>query len=438
MKYLIRGAHLVDPSTSLDKVADIAVKAGRIAAVGQNLDSVGFKVFDAGGLHLFPGLIDVHVHLREPGQEYKEDIRSGTRAAAAGGFTGVAAMPNTVPVNDNAEITSYILEKARAGGVCRVYPVGAISKGLKGEDLAHIGEMKEAGIVAVTDDGRPVESAMLMRRAMEYASHFNLPVISHSEDLSLAHGGAMHEGAVSTTLGLPGIPAEAEEIMVARDILLAKLTGAKLHLAHLSTAGSMSLLYLAKSQRLKVTGETAPHYFTFTDEKVKSFDSVYKMNPPLREARDVKAVRDALRSGVVDMIATDHAPHAADEKEREFEAAPNGVIGLETSLGLALGLVHEGIISLLDLVRLMSTAPAKTLGLPGGTLAAGAAADFTLVDLNASWTVDSSRFQSKSRNCPFHGMELKGRAVKTITAGKLVYDNGTITADNLEKAEYPI
>ena len=437
MRYVIRGAHVVDPANGIDGRQDIAVENGLIAAVAESIDPGGAKVVDALGLHLVPGLIDMHVHLREPGQEYKETIESGTRAAAAGGMTSVACMPNTAPVNDNAEITGYIMEKAKAHGVCRVYPVGAISKGLKGVDLAHIGEMALAGCVAVTDDGRPVESALLMRRAMEYAKGFNLPVISHSEDLTLAADGAMHEGEVSTLLGLPAIPAEAEEIMVARDIMLAKLTGARLHLAHLSTAGSVSLLAWAKRLGLPVTGETAPHYFTLTDEEVKSFDSVYKMNPPLRSAEHLDGIRSGLAEGVIDAIATDHAPHARDEKEREFEAAPNGVIGLETSLGVALTLVAGGMISLSRLVTLMSANPAAILALPGGRLSPGSPADMTLLDLGAEWVVEPGKFHSKARNCPFAGMKLTGRAVKTITAGRVVFENGQITADRLEAAEHP-
>lgn len=437
MKYAIKGAHITDPANGIDGPGEILVENGLIAAVGEKVESGGATIIDASGLALLPGLIDIHVHLREPGQEYKETIGTGSRAAAAGGFTAVAAMPNTLPVNDNAEVTGYIMEKARQEAVCRVYPVGAISKGLKGEDLAAIGEMREAGVVALTDDGRPVENSMLMRRAMEYAGAFGLPVISHAEDLALARGGQMNEGAVSTVLGLTGIPAEAEEIMVARDILLARLTGAKLHLAHLSTQGSMELLKFGKSLGVRVTGETAPHYFTLTDEKLTGFDPVYKMNPPLRSAADKDAVRRALGSGLLDAIATDHAPHAADEKEMELEAAPNGVTGLETSLGLALSLVRDGTLTLSGLVRLMSLNPARILGIPGGTLSPGSPADMVLVDLGADWTVDTGRFYSKSRNCPFEGFKLTGRAVKTITGGRLVYDSGRITAENLEKAEHP-
>ncbi|PLX41394.1 MAG: dihydroorotase [Deltaproteobacteria bacterium] len=435
MKTIITGAHIVDPYSGLDGLSDIAIEDGKVAAVGAGLDRAGAEIIDAAGLHLFPGLIDVHVHLREPGQEYKETIATGTRAAAAGGVTAVCAMPNTNPVNDSASVTKYILDKASREGVCRVYPVGAITKGSKGEDLAEIGELAAAGCVAVTDDGHPVSSPLVMRRAMDYARGFGLTVISHCEDLSLAAGGVMNEGEVSTLLGLPAIPSEAEESMVARDIMLASRTGVRLHLAHLSTKGSMELLRGARAAGLNVTGETAPHYFTLTDEEVKTFDAVYKMNPPLRTAADLVAVRSALSAGVVSVIATDHAPHARDEKELEFEAAANGVIGLETSLALSLALYHEGIASLKTIVSALTMGPASALGLPGGTLKVGAPADIALVDLNEKWVVEPINFQSKADNCPFAGMTLKGRAVRTIVGGVTVYSDGKITAQNIEGAK---
>ncbi len=435
MDFVIRGGHVIDPASGLDAPRDVAVAEGKILAVEPSIDPGSAPVVDASGLWVLPGLIDIHVHLREPGQEYKEDVVSGTRAAAAGGFTAVAAMPNTRPVNDNAEVTRYILEKAHRGGVCRVYPVGAISKGLRGEDLAEIGELAEAGCVAVTDDGHPVSSSLLMRRALEYASAFGVVVVSHCEDLDLARGGAMNEGLASAYLGLPAIPAEAEEIQVARDLLLARRTGGRLHLAHLSTRGSMKLLRYAKRMGLPVTGETAPHYFTLTEDAVRSFDTHAKMNPPLREIADVEAVQKALRRGVVDAVATDHAPHAPDEKEVEFEAAPNGVIGLETSLGVTLRLVHHGLLDRVRAVAALTWGPARALGLPGGTLAPGGPADITLVDPEARWTVDPAAFFSKARNCPFAGMDLRGRAVGTIVGGRTVYWNGRILAENLETAE---
>ncbi|MBI5016368.1 MAG: dihydroorotase [Deltaproteobacteria bacterium] len=435
MDFVIRGARVVDPSQGLDAQLDIAVEGGRILAVEPTIDPGSKPVLDAGGLCAFPGLIDIHVHLREPGHEYKETVATGTRAAAAGGFTGVACMPNTSPVNDNPAVTQFLFDKAKAEGVCRVYPVGAISRGQRGEELADMGELAAAGCVAVTDDGKPVASALLMRRALEYAKGFGLTVISHCEDLDLAAGGAMNEGVTSTFLGLPAIPAEAEETMVARDLLLARRTGARLHLAHLSTRGSLMMLRWAKRLGLPVTGETAPHYFTLTDEVVRSFDAVYKMNPPLREAEDRDAVVKAVARGTVDAIASDHAPHARDDKELEFEAAANGVVGLETSLGLALRLVHAGHAPLWRVVAALTDGPASALGIPGGSLRPRRLADVTLVDLNAEWEVDPEGFQSKSRNCPFAGMKLKGKVVQTLVGGRTVFRDGRITAGNLESAE---
>ncbi len=435
MDLVIRGGHVIDPASGVTGRRDVAVAGGRILAVEPEIDPGRAAVIDAGGLWVLPGLVDIHVHLREPGYEYKEDVASGTRAAAAGGFTSVACMPNTDPVNDNAEVTRYILERARERGVCRVYPVGAISRGLEGEDLADMGELAEAGCVAVTDDGRPVVSSLLMRRAMEYARAFGLVVVSHCEDPDLAEGGVMNEGLASAYLGLPGIPAEAEEIAVVRDLLLARRTGARLHLAHLSTRGSVDLLRWAKRLGLAVTGETAPHYFTLTEDAVRPFDTNAKMNPPLREIADVEAVQKGLRRGILDAVATDHAPHAPDEKEVEFEAAPNGVIGLETSLGLTLRLVHEGVLPVDRAVAALTCGPARALGLAGGTLEPGAPADVVLVDPEARWTVEPERFFSKARNCPFAGMELRGRPVRTLVGGRTVFADGRITAENLETAE---
>ncbi len=435
MDLVIRGAHVVDPASRIDGRRDIAVAGGRLLAVEPAIDPGTAEVIDAGGLHAFPGLIDVHVHLREPGYEYKETVASGSRAAAAGGFTAVACMPNTSPVNDNAEVTRSILEQARKGAVCRVYPVGAISKELKGEDLSDMGELAGAGCVAVTDDGRPVSSPLLMRRALEYAKAFGLTVISHCEDLELAAGGCMNEGLTSAYLGLPAIPAEAEEVQVVRDLLLLRRTGGRLHLAHLSTRGSVEFLRWGKRLGLPVTGETAPHYFTLTDDAVRSFDARYKMNPPLREIADVEGIQKAVARGVVDAIATDHAPHAADEKELEFEAAANGVVGLETSLALSLRLVWEGVAPLHRVVAALTAGPARALNLPGGTLAPGAPADLVLVDLEAEHVVDPARFFSKARNCPFAGMKLRGRAVRTIVGGKTVYLDGRIAAENLDPTE---
>ncbi|MFU8856714.1 MAG: dihydroorotase [Deferrisomatales bacterium] len=435
MDVVIRGAHLVDPAAGVDGRRDLGVRGGLIVAVEPSLDPGGAPVIDAGGLHAFPGLIDVHVHLREPGYEYKETVATGSRAAAAGGFTAVACMPNTEPVNDSAEVTRYILEKARHGAVCRVYPVGAISKGLQGEELAEMGDLAEAGCVAVTDDGRPVSSSLLMRRALEYAKGFRLTVISHCEDLELAAGGCINEGLTSAHLGLPALPAEAEEIQVVRDLLLLRRAGGRLHLAHLSTRGSVEFLRWGKRLGLAVTGETAPHYFTLTDDAVRGFDARFKMNPPLREIADVEGVQRAVARGVVDAIATDHAPHAADEKEVEFEAAANGVVGLETSLALSLRLVHEGIATLPRVVAALTCGPARALGLGGGTLRVGTPADLVLVDVDAPFDVDSARFHSKARNCPFDGSRLRGRAVRTMVGGKTVFLEGRIAAENLEAAE---
>ncbi|MGP8052092.1 MAG: dihydroorotase [Desulfobaccales bacterium] len=419
---LIKGALVVDPAQALEAPMDLLLVDGKIALLAPpgSIPAEGRRVVSARGLVLTPGLIDMHVHLREPGEEYKETIATGTRAAAQGGFTAVAAMPNTSPVNDTAAVSRYIREQAAAAGLARVYPVAAISMGLRGESLSEFGDQKEAGAVAVSDDGRPVMNSMLMRRALEYGRTFALPVISHSEDLELRGAGMMHEGLVSLTLGLKGIPAAVEEVMVFRDLALAGLTGAHLHIAHVSTAGAVELIRRAKAAGLKVSAETAPHYFSLTDAAVGGYDTNAKVNPPLRGAADLAAVKEGLRDGALDAIASDHAPHSSLEKDREFEAAAFGLIGLETSLGLSLKLVHEGVLSLSQLIAKMSLNPARILGLAGGSLAVGAPADLTLIDLNREWTVDVGQFASKSRNCPFHGWTLKGRAVMTLVGGKIV------------------
>ncbi|MGQ9688497.1 MAG: dihydroorotase [Desulfobaccales bacterium] len=423
MDILIAGGFVVDPAQGLEEVQDILIKDGRIAALEPPgvIPRKGLKVIQAQGLVAAPGLIDMHVHLREPGEEYKETIESGTLAAARGGFTGVVCMPNTKPVNDNASVTRFVLDRARACGSARVYPVGAISQGSLGERLAEFGELKEAGCVAVSDDGRPVMNALLMRRALEYARTFDLPVISHAEDLNLRGDGVMHEGKVSVRLGLKGIPAAAEDVMVFREVCLARLTGARLHLAHLSTAGSVAVVRQAKRAGVAVTAETGPHYFTLTDQAVSEFDTHAKVNPPLRTEADRLAVIEGLADGTIDAIACDHAPHSILEKDVEFQAAAFGLIGLETSLGLSLRLVHEGFLTISQLIARMSTYPARILRLPGGTLNPGAPADVTLIDLNREWTVDVAAFASKSRNCPFHGWALKGKAVMTIRGGKVVF-----------------
>jgi dihydroorotase len=422
---LIKGALVVDPAQALEAPMELLLADGKIALLSPpgTIPGEGRRVVEARGLVLTPGLIDMHVHLREPGEEYKETIETGTRAAARGGFTAVAAMPNTSPVNDTASVSRYIREQAAAAGLARVYPVAAISMGSRGESLSEFGDQKEAGAVAVSDDGKPVMNSMLMRRALEYARTFGLPVISHSEDLELRGQGMMHEGRVSLTLGLKGIPAAAEEVMVFRDLALAGLTGARLHIAHVSTAGAVELIRRAKAAGLKVSAETAPHYFSLTDAAVRGYDTNAKVNPPLRAAADLAAIKEGLRDGTLDAIASDHAPHSTLEKDLEFEAAAFGLIGLETSLGLSLKLVHEGVLSLSQLIAKMCLNPARILGLAGHqSLAVGAPADLTLIDLNREWTVDVGKFASKSRNCPFQGWTLKGRAVMTVVGGKVVWE----------------
>lgn len=426
MQILIRGARVIDPG-SLDAPLDVLVQDGRIAniqrpgilspATGSNV-----VIYEAAGCILSPGLIDMHVHFREPGQEYKETISSGCQAAAAGGFTAVCTMPNTIPVNDNAATTRFILSQAAEACGVRVYPVGAISKSLGGKCLSEFAEMKEAGIVAVTDDGKPVTNSLMMRRAMEYAGGLGLPVISHCEDMDLAHGGSMNEGAVATRMGLAGIPNAAETIMVLRDIALCKLTGARLHIAHVSTQESVQAIREAKKSGISITAETAPHYFTLTEEAVRDYSTHAKMNPPLRSQQDVDAICEGLADGTLDVIATDHAPHSPVEKEVEFDQAANGIIGLETSLALGLRLVDSGILSISSLIEKMSTHPAGILELTSG-LKIGEYADITVFDPDRTWTVDALRFQSVSSNTPFDGWTLKGQAVLTMVNGVVLMEN---------------
>ena len=415
----------MDPALGLEEVRDLLVEDGRIVALEPPgaIPAEGREVIDARGLVVAPGLIDMHVHLREPGEEYKETIETGTAAAARGGFTGVACMPNTRPVNDSSAVTRFILEQADRMGRARVYPVGAISQGSLGESLSEYGELKAAGCVAVSDDGRPVMHALLMRRALEYARTFDLLVISHAEDLELRGEGVMHEGKVSVRLGLKGIPAAAEEIMVYRDIRLARLAGARLHLAHVSTAGSVAIIREAKLAGFDITAETAPHYFTLTDEAVLGFDTNAKVNPPLRSEWDREAIMEGLADGTIDVIACDHAPHSVLEKDVEFAEAAFGLIGLETSVGLSLKLVHEGVLTMSQLIAKMSTNPAAILRVPGGTLAPGSPADLTLIDPNREWNVDAAQFASKSRNCPFQGWNLRGKAVMAIINGNIIQGN---------------
>lgn len=423
---LLRGGRVIDPSRGLDEVADVLVQDRRVAAVGPNLGTPdSAQVWDATGKIVAPGLIDLHVHLREPGDEDEETIASGARAAAAGGFTAVCAMPNTDPVTDNQAAVGFLVRQSMRAGFARVYPIGAISLGQRGERLAEFGEMVGAGAVAVSDDGRPVVSSHLMRTALEYARTFGIPVADHCEDLALAAGGAMHEGIVAARLGLKGIPAAAEEIMVARDCLLAELTGGHVHLCHVSTRGSVDLIRRARTRGATVTAEVTPHHLSLTENACEDYDPNAKMNPPLREATDVEAVRVGLEEGVIDCVASDHAPHAYDEKEAAFDDAPFGVIGLETAFGVVhTEVVVGGALTLPDLIARMSTTPARAFHLPGGTLQPGAPADIVVLDVTARWTVDPASFHSKSRNTPFGGRSLQGRAVLTVVNGRIVFDLG--------------
>ncbi len=420
MNILIKNGHVIDPANKVDEKLDILVTDGKIAKLGKpsSLSDNSARVIDAAGKLVVPGFIDMHVHLREPGFEYKETIATGTAAAKAGGFTSVCCMPNTNPVNDSRSVTEFILAQARSASA-RVFPIGAITKGSKGEELTEMAELYTAGCFAVSDDGKPVMNAAIMRRAMEYSKIFDLLVISHCEDSSLSDKGVMNEGVVSTELGLRGIPRSAEDVMTGRDISLAELTGCRLHIAHVSTAGSVRLIRDAKSRGVKVTAETCPHYFSLTEEAVRGYNTMAKMNPPLRTADDVAAIKQGLKDGTIDVIATDHAPHALDEKSGEFDYAPFGVVGLETALGLTLKLVDEGALSLSEAVRKLTHNPASILKIGKGTLTAGSAADITIIDLTIEWTVDASQFKSRSKNTPFNGWKLKGRAVQTIVGGAL-------------------
>jgi dihydroorotase len=419
---LIRGGQVIDPGR-FNQVADVLIENGKVGAIDQNLQSPhGSIIIDAKGLLVLPGFVDLHVHFREPGFEYKETIQTGALAAVAGGFTTVCCMPNTNPVNDNQAITEFMLDRARSAGLANVLPIGAITKGSEGKELAEIGDLCRAGCVAISDDGRPVMNSLVMRRAMEYAIAFDLPVIDHCEDLHLAEGGCMNEGLVSTELGLPGIPAAAEDVMVARNIALAELTGARLHLAHISTEGSVRLVREAKSRGIKVTAEACPHHFTITEEVVRGYNTHAKMNPPLRTWKDVRAIKEGLRDGTIDVIATDHAPHATQEKQQGFTEAPFGIVGLETAWPLTLALVEEGVLSFESAVEKLSSAPARAFGLSKGRLAVGAEADIVVTDPQDSWEVDPAKFRSKSRNTPFAGWKVKGRIKTTIVAGKVVFD----------------
>jgi dihydroorotase len=421
-RLLIKNGRVIDPAGRRDETGDVLIENGAIAAAGPNLEAAGAEVFDATGMVVAPGFVDIHVHLREPGFEHAETIETGSRAAAAGGFTSICPMPNTAPVNDNPTVTSYIVERARRFAAVNVFPIGAITKHSAGEELAAIGSMKNAGVVAISDDGRPVMNARVMRRAMETARSFDLPVIDHCEDLHLSAGGDMHEGYFSTRLGLRGIPGSSEDVMVARDILLAESTGARFHVAHISSARSVALVAGAKARGLTVTCEATPHHISLTDAELVSYDSDYKMKPPLRTASDVAAVVEGLVSGAVDAIATDHAPHPGSEKMQEFEKCPFGVIGLETALGVALEvLYHSGKIGLVRLVEMFTSAPARILQLDRGTLSVGAPGDVAIFDTETQWTYDVNRSLSKSKNTPFHGRTFRGGPVSTIVNGVVVW-----------------
>ncbi|MDS1029624.1 dihydroorotase [Bacillota bacterium LX-D] len=429
MRLLIKGGRIIDPANNLDSIGDVLIVDGKIAEISENIEVQVNKTVDAEGMIVTPGLIDMHVHFREPGYEHKETIATGTRAAAAGGFTSVACMPNTNPINDNQAVCSLIKQKAKEEGVVKVFPIGAVTKGSQGEELAEIGELKEAGVVALSDDGKPISNGEIMRRALEYAQMFNLTIISHAEDLNLAVGGFMHEGYVSTVLGLRGIPSAAEETMVARDIILAELTGSPLHIAHLSTAGSVRMARDAKARGLMVTAEATPHHFTLTDEAVVGYHTATKVNPPLRSSSDRDAILAGLKDGTIDVIATDHAPHAREEKEVEYAYAPNGMVGLETAVPLVVSqLINQGILTWSEAIAKLTVNPARILGLPLGTLSIGSTADVTIIDPQQEAVVDTAKFQSMGKNSAFSGWKLQGWPICTIVDGQIVMQSGKILA----------
>ena len=427
MKILIKEGRLIDPSEKLDKTGNILLEDGKIKGYPSDTKKLeketATKVIGAQEMIVAPGFIDMHVHLREPGFEYKETIRTGCEAAAAGGFTSVVCMPNTNPINDNASVTEYILLKARTEGIVNVFPIGAITKGEKGETLAEIGEMWEAGCVGISDDGHSVMNSRVMRHAMEYVKAFGIPVISHAEDIDLSGHGVMNEGFTSTVLGLRGIPNASEEVMVARDITLAELTGAHLHIAHVSTAGAVRLIRDAKKRGVKVTAEATPHHFTLTDRAILNYDTNAKVNPPIRSQEDVDAIREGLKDGTIDVIATDHAPHSEDEKKVEFDLAPFGISGLETALPVSLKLVQDGVLTLPELITHLTFNPAKIIGVDRGTLKVGATADLVIFDPDKTVTVDREKFRSKGKNTPFHGWQLSGSVLYTIVSGKVVFSS---------------
>lgn len=424
MNILIREGHILDPFQDIDSIGDILIEDGEIKDIRLRPsvlrpETTPIETIDASGLYVLPGLVDMHCHLREPGFSHKETIKTGTLAGLKGGFTTLCCMPNTKPVNDNETVTEFILRKAVAEGACYVYPIGAITKDQKGEELAEMGKMYAAGCVAFSDDGRPVMNSLIMRRALEYSKAFGIPIISHAEDLNLSEGGVMNEGVVSTEVGLRGIPKEAEEIMIARDLMLAKLTGARLHIAHVSTRKGVELIRKAKEDGTNVTAETCPHYFTLTEKAVSGYNTNAKVNPPLRTEEDVEAIIEGLRDGTIDVIATDHAPHHRDEKLQEFDKAPFGISGLETAFSLSLALVHKGYLGLTELVKKMSLNPARILGIPKGSLKPGSKADILIADLDRDFKVEAEKFISLGKNTPFDGYVLKGGVAITICRGKV-------------------
>jgi dihydroorotase len=424
---LIKNGRIIDPASSLDQVSDLLIEDGHVARVDRAIRVPGVETVDASGLIVAPGFIDIHVHLREPGREDEETIESGSEAAAAGGFTAICCMPNTDPINDSPTVTTYIVKEAEKRAATRVFPIGAITMGSAGERLAEIGEMVEAGAVGISDDGRPVMNGQLMRRAMEYSLPFKIPVIEHCEDLHLSAHGSMNEGYHSTVLGLKGISRTAEDTMASRDIILAKLTGAHIHIAHLSTRGTLELIREAKRKGIHATCEVTPHHFTLTDAACCGYDTNTKMNPPLRTDEDVAALIEGIADGTIDCIATDHAPHNPNEKMLEFDRAPFGITGLETALGLAsTRLYHTGRIGLARLVELFTINPARIINKPLGTLRVGAEGDITVFSLDSEWAYDVNRTRSRSRNCPFHGMKLKGQVAGTVVAGRVVHRNSTL------------
>jgi dihydroorotase len=424
---IIRQGRLIDPSQDLDQTCDILIDDGVVAEIGTSIKADGAEVMDAEGLVVCPGLVDMHVHLREPGREDEETIESGTRAAVRGGFTTVACMPNTSPPIEGEEGVEFVLSKAREAGWARVYPIAAASRGLEGKTLSEIGSAVNRGAVGISDDGNPIANSGLMRRALEYVKMFDRPVMAHCEEPALSESGVMNEGEMSTLLGLRGVPAASEDVAVARDIMLTGLTGSRLHVCHVSTRGSLDLVSRAKAEGLKVTCEVTPHHLVLTDEAVRTYDTNAKMKPPLRTEDDMVALRQGIKAGEIDAIASDHAPHSAEEKDQEFDVAPFGVIGLETTLGVvSTFLYHEGVVSLPGLVGLLSTNPARILGLPFGTLRPGSPADLTLFDPDGAWEIDANTFASRSRNTPFSGWKVKGRAISVIVGGNLLMRDGEL------------